>query len=203
MAERDEFILNYDKVISKTVDDETIEYGILYGNEKIVFIKVGADGNIRGYKDKYLKMAYRIHKRLGSTVVCASNPWIEEGHIDADKSVICETATEKSFSEYEVYFVGASDGAHHNLLLAAEISQTVKILGINTSVVDLQDFKNKLNSLSQIKKVLVYGTEDELFYIVPSLEETGVDNLEIKIIQGADHEFRGMLEEYISLVDLL
>ena len=182
MNKRDEFILNYDKVINKTVDDETIEYGILYGNEKIVFIKVGADGNIRGYKDKYLKMAYRIHKRLGSTVVCASNPWIEEGHIDADKSVICETATEKSFSEYEVYFVGASDGANHTLLLAGEVTQTVKILGINTSVVDLQDFKNKLNGLSRIKKIFVYGTEDELFYIVPSLENTECDNLEIKTI---------------------
>ena len=203
MIERDEFILNYDKVINKTVDDETIEYGILYGNEKIVFIKVGADGNIRGYKDKYLKMAHRVRKRLGGTVVCASNPWVEEGHIDADKSVICETASEKSFSEYEVYFVGISDGAYHNLLLATEVPQTVKILGINTSIVDIQDFKDKLNRLSRIKKVLVYGTEDELFYIVPSLENTEGDNLETKIIQGADHEFKGMFEEYISLVDLL
>ena len=28
-------------------------------------------------------------------------------------------------------------------------------------------------------------------------------NLEVKVIHGADHEFRGMLEEHISLIDLL
>lgn len=91
MIEVDKFNMDYDNVISKAVDDATIEYGLLYGNEKIVFIKVGADGNIRGYKDKYLKMARRVHNRLGATVICASNPWIE-GHIDADKSVIEQTA---------------------------------------------------------------------------------------------------------------
>ena len=56
--------LNYDKV-----DDEKIKYGILFGNEKIVFIKVGADGNIRGYQDKYLKMAHRVHARIGDTFI--------------------------------------------------------------------------------------------------------------------------------------
>ena len=49
--------LNYDKILSATVDGEKIKYGILFENEKIIFIKVGADGNIRGYQDKYLKMA--------------------------------------------------------------------------------------------------------------------------------------------------
>ena len=61
--------LNYDKILSATVDGEKIKYGILFGNEKIVFIKVGADGNIRGYQDKYLKMAHRIHARIGATVI--------------------------------------------------------------------------------------------------------------------------------------
>ena len=39
MIEIDKFNMDYDNVISKAVDDETIEYGFLYGNEKIVFIK--------------------------------------------------------------------------------------------------------------------------------------------------------------------
>ena len=66
--------LGYDKQINKTVCGEKLRYGILYGNEKIVFIKVGAGGSIRGYQDKYLQMAQRVHERMCATVICASNP---------------------------------------------------------------------------------------------------------------------------------
>lgn len=41
--------LSYDKITFQSVARERIHYGILYGNEKIVFIKVGSDGSIRGY----------------------------------------------------------------------------------------------------------------------------------------------------------
>jgi hypothetical protein len=33
--------LKYDKILGITVGDEKIKYGILYGNEKIIFIKAG------------------------------------------------------------------------------------------------------------------------------------------------------------------
>lgn len=56
--------LKYDKILGITVGDEKIKYGILYGNEKIVFIKAGADGSIRGYQDKYLKIAHCVHDRM-------------------------------------------------------------------------------------------------------------------------------------------
>lgn len=195
--------INYDEILSKTIDEEEINYGIIYGNEKIVFIKVGADGNIRGYKCKYLKMACKVHESLGATVVCASNPFIEQGHLEADEAIITKIASQINCCDYEVYFVGTSDGAHHNLALAKKVPQTVKILSINTSMVDLQDLKDRLYELPKIKKILVYGTKDELFHCVPSLENMRCDNLEVKVIHGADHEFKGMLEEYISLIDLL
>ena len=66
--------LSYDKVTTKTVAGEKIHYGIIYGNEKIVFIKTGADGNILGYQDKYPKMAHRIHQRLDART-WRSLPW--------------------------------------------------------------------------------------------------------------------------------
>ena len=59
---------SYGKILSSAVGGEKIQYGILFGNEKIVFIKAGAGGNIRGYQDKYLKMAHRVHDNLGATV---------------------------------------------------------------------------------------------------------------------------------------
>lgn len=69
--------MNFDRILSKTVDYEKIKYGILFGNEKIVFIKVGAFGKIDGHKDKYIRMAHRIHDRIGATVICSSNPWLD------------------------------------------------------------------------------------------------------------------------------
>ena len=56
--------LKYDEVLIKKIRYEKIKYGILYGNEKIVFIKAGADGSIRGYQDKYLKIAHCVHDRM-------------------------------------------------------------------------------------------------------------------------------------------
>ena len=51
MTQREDFILNYDRVVSKNVGGERIDYGIIFGNEKIVFIKnsdlksvINADG---------------------------------------------------------------------------------------------------------------------------------------------------------------
>ena len=91
----------YDKNAKENVNGEIIEYGLVHGNEKIVFIKTGADGNIRGYQDKYLKMAHRVHERLGATVICASNPDIEHGHEDADRAMIASVAAEAGFASYE------------------------------------------------------------------------------------------------------
>ena len=53
---------------------EKFNYHFVLGNEKIVFIKAGAGGSERGYEDKYIKMADRIHERSGATVITASNP---------------------------------------------------------------------------------------------------------------------------------
>ena len=195
--------LSYDKVTIKTVAGEKIHYGIIYGNEKIIFIKVGADGNIRGYQDKYLKMAHRIHQRLGATVICASNPYIEDGHETADCAMISKVAADCGFTRYEVSFVGTSDGGYHNLLLAYQVPQTVKLLGINPSLITTDDLVEQLHKIPQVKKVLVFGTEGDDFECASLLQQQDCDNLEILTVEGADHEFTGMVEEFIALTDLL
>ncbi len=195
--------MSYDKITKKIIEDETINYGIIFGNEKIVFIKTGAYGGIRGYKDKYPKMAHKIHDRLGATVICASNPYIENGHIATDKAFISQIISKMKLSEYELYFFGTSDGAYHNLSLAKEFPQSVRMIGVNPSLIDFSKFKDKLLELPHINKTLIYGTKDELFDIVPSLEKLSCDKLEVITIDGADHDFKGMLEEFISLIDLL
>ena len=197
--------LSYDKILGATVDGEKIQYGILFGNEKIVFIKVGADGNIRGYQDKYLRMAHRVHARIGATVICASNPYISEpAHIKADKALIHKLITDREFESCEMYFVGTSDGGYHSLLLAQQFSQTAKYLGINSSHMGIDNFAEIILSLSRVQKILVYGRDDEDFdKDFPTMNALACDNLEIVVLNGVDHDFTGRVDDFIALIDLI
>jgi hypothetical protein len=197
--------LKYDKILSKTIGKEKINYGILYGNEKIVFIKVGADGSIRGYQDKYLKIAHRVHDRIGATVICASNPYIvEDKHINADKMLINKVTAEQGFDNYEMYFVGTSDGGYHSLLLSQQFSQTSKYLGINSSHKGIEDFAERIQSLPQVRKYLVYGRKDEdLDKDLPTMNALECDNLEIILLDEVDHDFTDRVDDFIVLIDLI
>ena len=194
--------LDYDKTTRKILARESINYGIIYGNEKIVFIKVGADGSIRGYLDKYLRMAHRVHERIGATVICASNPYIECGHVEADQSMIFEVASAGGFVDYEVYFAGVSDGGYHNLLLAQQMPQARKLLGVNASLIDEDDFIENLHQIPYVEKILVYGAEDDN-ECVSALQALGCEKLKIVTVAGADHDFTGMVNEFIALIDLI
>lgn len=194
----------YDKIISKTVCGETLRYGVVYGNEQIVFIKTGAEGTIEGHQNKYLQIAHRLHTRLGATVICASNPWIEDSaHLEADKAMIATVAAEGNFASYGVYLWGTSDGAYHNLLLAQQVRQTVRYLGINLSMKSVADLIQQLQANPRVDKLLVYGTKDYAYPCVPQLKALARENLEILTVEGADHTFQNMQETYLSLTDLL
>ena len=50
--------LKFDKIVKSNLEDITvIEYGIIEGNNTIVFIKSGQNGSIYGYNNKYIKMS--------------------------------------------------------------------------------------------------------------------------------------------------
>ena len=168
--------MTFDKAICKTIGKEKIEYGFIKGNEKIVFIKSGAYGSIEGSGNKYLKMAHKLHERLGATVICASNPEVEHKHLD--EKAIRSIASQLKFPTFELYFVGASDGGYHNLILASKFVETVKVLGINSSFIDAQDLREKIENIPFADKIFVYGTKDEDYNdIVPALRKIKSDKL--------------------------
>ena len=179
-----------------------VEYETILGNEKIVFIKSGIEGDARGYEDKYLKMARRLHEQSGATVICASNPDVP--HEEIDEAEIRQVVAEQGFSNFEISFIGNSDGAYHNLFLAKRFPETVKWLGINSSYIDITDFKKRLLSLPNVCKILICGTRDDDFdEVVPVVSEITSDDLVIKLVYGADHSFTEMTEKFIALADYL
>lgn len=198
--------MRYDKKMMRVIGGERAIYGFLYGNNKIVLIKCGAGGVVQGRDNKYLKMAHRIHEKIGATVICSSNTDIDE-YLDGeslDERAIRWVAQKTGFVEYEVYLLGNSDGGWKNLSLAKRIKQTVKLVGINTSYVDIETLIEQLKGLFWVDKVLVCGTNDResMAYIEP-LKKAKIPNLKIKLIEGADHEFSGMTDTFIDLVNLI
>lgn len=55
-------------MFDKIVEKNKIEYGIINGNSKLFFIKVGNGGSIYGQENRYLKMAEQIHNVRGCSV---------------------------------------------------------------------------------------------------------------------------------------
>lgn len=49
---------------------------------------------------------------------------------------------------------------------------------------------------------MIYGTEDEdSDEVIPMLREMECNNFELKLVDGADHSFTGMVEEFVALAD--
>ena len=190
----------FDKIIHKTLDEESVDYGFIFGNNKIVFIKAGAGGGIPGYQDKYLRMANKVHERLGATVICSSN---YEKSLPTDKEAIEWCARYLKLKDAELYFVGVSDGADQCITLSRN-APTKKLLCINPSFVPGHDPSDRLIIRSKVEKIFVYGTKDDEGYeLVPNLKERAIPNFEIRWVEGADHSFTGMVDEFIALIDLI
>lgn len=81
----------FDKIITKKFTDEVIiEYGIVKGSGCILLIKVGRDGDIYGYENKYLKISKNINEKYGFSIVVASNFYT------ANCQVKCDTSCKKT-----------------------------------------------------------------------------------------------------------
>jgi hypothetical protein len=192
--------MKFDKIIHKSFNGEIVEYGFIFGNEKVVFIKTGAGGSINGYCNKYLKIAKKLHDRLGATVICSSNPI---SSLELDRKVIIWCAKKLNNLNFELYLLGTSDGAYQCICLAKS-SQVKKLVCINPSFIPSKFPRDKLILLSRIEKIFAFGTEDEEGKeIVSNLQKEYIPNLEIKMVKGADHSFANMIDEFVNLSDLI
>lgn len=102
--------VKFDVEINKKFSDNIIiNYGIVNGNNTIVFIKAGQDGSLYGYQDKYIKMAKRLNQKYGCSVICSSNPFDGRNPLDNAMEVIKDYVAQ--FDDYTIYYLGFSNGA--------------------------------------------------------------------------------------------
>jgi dienelactone hydrolase len=120
-----------------------------------------------------------------------------------DKKAIEWCARYLKLKDAELYFVGVSDGADQCITLSRN-APTKKLICINPSFVPGHDPSERLIIRSKVDKIFVYGTkDDEGCELAPKLLERKIPNFEIRWAEGADHEFTGMVEEFVSLIDIL
>ena len=187
--------------VSKT--DSGIEFGVVRGNAKTVFIKAGLGGNFSGYEDKYLMMARRLNERYGCGVIAVSNPQDGCTHTEWDRAILEKYISDNSITSPELYFFGNSNGCIKGLDLAFSGVRFGKMLLVNMPLmINMQKIKRYISSLSDTDISLVYGTRDASYPYILFLRGKFA-NLKILTVSGADHNFGGMCEEFVGLCELL
>ena len=58
--------VHFDKTVTLSQNGKEIEYGIIDGNNTIVFIKAGLEGSCYGYENKYVRIGRVLNKKHGN-----------------------------------------------------------------------------------------------------------------------------------------
>ena len=191
--------LKFDKIVKSNLEDITvIEYGIIEGNNTIVFIKTGQNGSIYGYNNKYIKMAKRLNKKYKCTVICSSNPFDGNNPLDNAFTVI-EKYTSK-FEDYKVYYLVFSNGALIGAYFGINYPKIKRMLLVNMPLIyDINLIKNNLNNFNNEKVTIVYGSLDYSINLLENINDIKSNRLDIKVILNEDHYFSKDEEDFYSL----
>lgn len=189
---------------SKRSQSYGIEYGFVKDNNKVVCIKAGRGGSYIGYENKYERIAERLNRRCGCTVISISNPIGNTYSLTADVQIINECLAEVQVDDPQLYFFGHSDGGIKGIELAYSGIAFRMMLLVNTPLM-INFHKNKkiIDSLSRTHLVMAFGENDPSFQYVPFLELNRSANLTVIRVPNADHNFRGKLDEFIKLSDII
>lgn len=193
--------LKFDKIVKSNLEDiAVIEYGIIEGNNTIVFIKSGQNGSIYGYNNKYIKMAKRLNKKYKCTVICSSNPFDGNNPLDNAFTVI-EKYTSK-FEDYKVYYLGFSNGALIGAYFGINYPKIKRMLLVNMPLIyDINLIKNNLNNFNNEKVTIVYGSLDYSINLLENIKNIKSNRLDIKVILNEDHYFSKDEEDFYSLTE--
>lgn len=193
--------LKFDKEIhSKFKDIAIIDYGIVEGNNIIVFIKAGQDGSLYGYQNKYIKMAKRLNEKYGCSVICSSNPFDGNNPLDNAMEIIEDYA--KKFDDYEIYYLGYSNGALIGAWFGINYSKIKRMALINGPLM-YNYHKTKEGALSFCGERLsfIYSEYDQSIGYVGLLDSIKNDKIKVYIEEGQDHHFSKSEEEFQRIPD--
>lgn len=187
--------LKFDKEIHSNFNDEIIDYGIVEGNNIIVFIKAGQDGSLYGYQNKYIKMARRLNKKYGCSVICSSNPFDGDNPLDNAMKIIEDYA--KIFDNYKIYYLGYSNGALIGAWFGVKYPKIKRMALVNGPL--MYNFhKTKEGALSFNGDMIsfIYGEYDQSIGYIDLLKNMENDKIKVFVEKGQDHHFSKSEESF-------
>lgn len=192
----------FDKIIKSEFNGKIIEHGIVQGDNTILLIKVGQNGSIVGYRDKYLKMAKNINSKYDATVICVSNPFDGKNPLDITMDLIDELSEEKDWPNVRIYYLGISNGGLVGAWYGHLYPEIEKMMLVNMPI----QVRNYNYTISGIKaseadeKILVYGELDHSCIYLDLLDELISENdIKLEIVPGQDHNFTFGMTDFITL----
>lgn len=195
---------HFDKSVLMIQNGKEIEYGIIDGNNIIIFIKAGMEGSCYGYKNKYLKIGRLLNEKHGCSIISSSNPLGYQTDFAAEMNFIKDYTMKHNLEDYKVYYLGHSNGAALGIINAWHFPEINRLVCINAPLMMnphllIQGIK-KFNGK---KMSLVYGSKDPSFDMVKLYSELEFENIEFVRVKNADHNFTGNLDFFIELPGLL
>ena len=183
------------EIKSNFKDNIIIDYGIIEGNNLIIFIKSGQNGSLYGYQNKYIRMAKRLNKKYGCSVVCSSNPFDGENPLDDAMKVIEDYA--KRFDDYKIYYLGYSNGALIGAWFGTKYPKIKRMVLVNPPLM-FNYYKTKEGTLSFKGESInyVFGEYDQSIGYVGLLKSLENDKIKVFIEKGQDHHFSKSDEEF-------
>lgn len=188
--------LKFDKEIhSKFEDIAIIDYGIVEGNNIIVFIKAGQNGSLYGYQNKYIKMAKRLNQKYGCSVICSSNPFDGNNPLDNAMTIIEDYA--KRFDDYKIYYLGYSNGALIGAWFGIKYPKIKRMALVNGPLM-YNLYKTKEGALSFKGESInfIYGEYDQSIGYVELLKSIENDKIKVFIEEDQDHHFSKSEEDF-------
>ena len=184
---------NFDHTLqSRFPDGSVIDYGVVNGNSTILLIKAGNGGSHRGYEDKYLHLADRIHHEYGFTVICVSNPINGDKTLNDAMRVIREYAAEHRLGDYRIYYAGFSDGALIGARYGADYPEIKRMLLVNGPLmINWHQTKEGILRFNGELATFVYGSLDPSYRYIEIIRMLEKENPRILLetVEGQDHYF--------------
>ena len=179
----------------------TIDYGIIKGNNNILFIKAGLDGSMYGYENKYLKIAREVNKKYGSTVICSSNPSDGNNNSLEDAMIVIESfCKDNNYRDYEVYYMGYSNGGLLGAWYGTKYPRIKRLLLINAPLMfNYHKTKESLEHFDKKQVILIYGSEDQSYPYIGLLDRISNKKVNYYVIEDQDHHFSNAGYDFTKL----
>ncbi len=182
------------------VDGGVLSYKFEFVSDKLIIIKVGSGGSLSGYENKY-DMLFDYYVSSGySVLVCDNNIGISDEESFTATLKLANSLSHEQNIKFSIYYLGMSKGASQFLSFGYRYPNIVKALLINPPLnINWHKQSDGIKAIDNVEVIVVIGTHDPSYNFAGLIDLCKNDKVKAKIYENADHNFTGMLDEFLVL----